>query len=184
MQALLRAGHDVKFRDLYAPLPYCRVSFARNRSFRDFLKFGTFDGCASGVRDGEYSESSESSLGTLSVNGYQKENRGRPSGPACCFVFGYRVGTGVPPWGPPPHPGPAVHSDGWTALLEARYQGNCRIVRLLVAFKADVNAQDRLGCAVSAAANRWSAAAESPPTAVQANGAALCRGLWRSRIRR
>jgi hypothetical protein len=34
------------------------ASFARNRRFRDFLKFGTFGGCASGERDGEYSESS------------------------------------------------------------------------------------------------------------------------------
>ena len=68
MQAHLRAGHDVKFRDSYAPLPSCRVSrflaasFGRNRRFGDFLKFGTFAGCASGVRDGEYSESSRSTL--------------------------------------------------------------------------------------------------------------------------
>ncbi len=68
MQALVRAGEDVKFRDLYAPLPSCRVSrflaasFARNRRLGDFLKFGTFDGCASGVRDGEYSESAPSTL--------------------------------------------------------------------------------------------------------------------------
>ncbi len=79
MQALVRAGHDVTFRDSYAPLPSCRISqflaasFARNRRFRDFLKSGTFDGCASGMRDGEYSESSRS---TLSVNGYQKRKRG------------------------------------------------------------------------------------------------------------
>ncbi len=55
LQALLRAGHDAKFREPYAHLPahlpYCRISqclstsFPRNR--RDFLKFGTFDGCAS-----------------------------------------------------------------------------------------------------------------------------------------
>ena len=68
MQALVRAGQDVKFRDSYAPLPSCRVSrflaasFARNRRSRDFLKFATFDGCASGVRDGDYSESSRSTL--------------------------------------------------------------------------------------------------------------------------
>jgi hypothetical protein len=64
MQALVRAGEDVKFRCLYAPLPYCRLSqflaasFARNRRSRDFLKFATFDGCASAVRDGDCSESS------------------------------------------------------------------------------------------------------------------------------
>ncbi len=60
------------------------------------------------------------------------------------------MGTGVPPWGPPPHPGPAVHSDGMTALHWAAYYGNRRIVRSLVAFNADVNAQDRFGCAVCA----------------------------------
>ena len=64
MQVLLREGQDATFRDPYAPLPYCRISqflaasFARNRRFRDFLKFGTFDGCASGMRDGDHSESS------------------------------------------------------------------------------------------------------------------------------
>jgi hypothetical protein len=68
MQAHLLAGQDVKFRDSYAPLPSCRVSrflaasFARNLRFGDILKFGTFNGCASGVRDGEYSESSRSTL--------------------------------------------------------------------------------------------------------------------------
>ena len=68
MQALVRAGQDVTFRDSYAPLPSCRVSrflaasFARNRRFRDFLKFGTFDGRASGERGGEYSEPSRSTL--------------------------------------------------------------------------------------------------------------------------
>ncbi len=64
MQVLIRAGQDVRFRDSYAPLRYCRVSqflaasFARNRRSRGFLKFATFDGCASAVRDGDYSESS------------------------------------------------------------------------------------------------------------------------------
>ena len=68
MQALVRAGVDVTFRDSYAPLPSCRVSqflaasFARNRRFRASLKFGTLDGYASGERDGEYSESSRSTL--------------------------------------------------------------------------------------------------------------------------
>ena len=68
MQAHLRAGQDVKFRGPYAPLPSCRVSrflaasFARKLRFGDILKFGTFNGGASGVRDGEYSESSRSTL--------------------------------------------------------------------------------------------------------------------------
>ena len=68
VQALLRAGQDATFRDSYAPLPSCRVSrflaasFARNRRFHDFPKFGTLDGCASGVRDGDCSESSRSTL--------------------------------------------------------------------------------------------------------------------------
>ncbi len=66
-----------------------------------------------------------------------------------CF-FGYRLGTGVSAWGPPPHPGPAVHSNGSTALHWAAVYGNRRIVRLLVASGADVNAQNDYGCAVCA----------------------------------
>ena len=151
MQAHLRAGQDVKFRDSYAPLPSCRVSqflaasFARNRRFRDFLKFGTFGGCASGERAVLRVLSEYSLPLTFTLNG-------RPSGPACCFVFGYRLGTGVPPWGPPPHLGPAVHSDGWTALHIAAAYGNRRIVGLLVESGADVNTQEFGGCAVSVAA--------------------------------
>ena len=94
--------------------------------------------------------STPSSRGTLSVNGYPKQKHSRPSGRACCFVFGYRLGTGVPPWGPPPHPGPAVHRYGYTALHFAAQFGDRRIVRSLVASGADVNAQDGIGCAVSA----------------------------------
>jgi ankyrin repeat protein len=56
-----------------------------------------------------------------------------------------------------------VHSDGFTALHWAARFGNRRIVRLLIASDADVNAQSLGGCAVSASANRRSAAAESPP---------------------
>jgi ankyrin repeat protein len=54
------------------------------------------------------------------------------------------------PVGPPPHPGPAVHSDGWTALHWAAAFGNRRIVRSLVDADADVHAQDCTGCAVCA----------------------------------
>jgi ankyrin repeat protein len=53
-------------------------------------------------------------------------------------------------WGPPPHPGPAVHSDGFTALHHAAIHGNRRMIRSLVDADADVNAQDRNGCAVCA----------------------------------
>ncbi len=61
------------------------------------------------------------------------------------------MGTKVPPWGPPPHPGPAVHSIGSTALHWAALHGNRRIVRSLVDADADVNAQDDdFGCAVCA----------------------------------
>ena len=60
------------------------------------------------------------------------------------------MGTGVPPWGPPPHPGPAVHSGGMTALHWAAMCGNRRIVRSLVDADADVHAQNCHGCAVCA----------------------------------
>ena len=97
MQTLVRAGHDVKFRDSYAPLRYCRVSqflaasFARNRRFRDFLKFGTFDGCASGVRVlrvlSKYS---------LPLTVTQNENIVDPRGPRAVL---FRVPVGY--WGSP-----------------------------------------------------------------------------------
>ncbi len=69
------------------------------------------------------------------------------------MCFGYRLGTGVPPWGPPPHPGPAVHSWGDTALHWAARRGNRRMIRSLVDANADVHAQgdeDCYGCAVCA----------------------------------
>ncbi len=55
-------------------------------------------------------------------------------------------------WGPPPHAGPAVHSEyGNTALHIAAYDVNRRMIRSLVDADADVNAQDDIyGCAVSA----------------------------------
>ena len=51
------------------------------------------------ARAGSEMASAPSPLGVLFP---LKRKRGRPSGPACCFVFGYRLGTGVPPWGPTP----------------------------------------------------------------------------------
>ena len=60
------------------------------------------------------------------------------------------MGTGVPPWGPPPHPGPAVHSNGNTALHWAANYGNRRMIRSLVDADADVHAQDDDRCAVCA----------------------------------
>ena len=54
--------------------------------------------------------------------------------------------------GPTPHPGPAVHRYGWTALHWAADYGNRRMIGSLVDADADVNAQDDFGCAVSAAA--------------------------------
>ena len=52
--------------------------------------------------------------------------------------------------GPPPHPVPAVHSDGMTALHWAAFRGNRRMIRLLVDANADVHAQNINGCAVCA----------------------------------
>ncbi len=60
------------------------------------------------------------------------------------------MGTGVPPWGPPPHPGPAVHRYGRTALHYAAMYGNRRMIRSLVDADADVNAKNDGGCAVCA----------------------------------
>jgi hypothetical protein len=95
--------------------------------------------------------STPSPLGVLSiVNGYPKRTLSRPSGRACCFVFRVPVGYWGTPVGPTPHPGPAVHSLGLTALHHAAMFGNRRIVQLLIAFNADVNAQSHSGCAVSA----------------------------------
>ena len=53
--------------------------------------------------------------------------------------------------GPTPiTPGPAVHSDGATALHWAAYHRNRRMIRSLVDAKAAVDAQDRNRCAVCA----------------------------------
>jgi hypothetical protein len=51
------------------------------------------------------------------------------------------------PRGAHSHHGPAVHSSDRTALHWAAISGNRKIVRLLIAAKADVNAKNDDGCA-------------------------------------
>jgi ankyrin repeat protein len=77
------------------------------------------------------------------------------------------LGTWGTPVGPTPSPRPAVHSAGRTALYWAAYHGHRRIVRLLVASGADVNAPDCTGCAVSACGESAECAGRAP--------AAVCR---------
>ncbi len=84
------------------------------------------------------------------------------------------MGTGVPPWGPPPHAGPAVHSDGWTALYYAAEYGNRRIVRSLVDANADVNAQTGGWCAVCARGKSAVECAGRAPAAVGRAGSRRC----------
>jgi ankyrin repeat protein len=76
------------------------------------------------------------------------------------------LGTGVPPWGPLPQPGPAMHSVGATALHSAANYGNRRIVRSLVDADADVNAKTRYGCAVCACGESAVECAGRVPAAV------------------
>ena len=87
---------------------------------------------------------------SLSLTVTQNEHLVDPRGEPAVLRFGYRLGTGVPPWGPPPHPGPALHSDGNTALHSAAIIGNRRMIRSLVDADADVNAQDDYRCAICA----------------------------------
>jgi hypothetical protein len=183
MQALLREGHRASFRDGYAPLPSCRISRFLAAAFAIAVSATLLSlPRLVDARAGCEIANTPSPLGVLStVNVYPKRRHSRPSGRACCFVLRYRLGIGVPLWGPPPHPGPAVHSDGNTALHCAAQHGNYRIVGLLVASGAAVNLKDKLlGCAVSACGeSAVSAPAESPPpSAVQAHAAALCRVQW------
>ncbi len=87
---------------------------------------------------------------SLSLTVTQNEHLVDPRAERAVLCFGYRLGTGLPPWGPPPQPGPAVHSDGWTALHYAAFFGNRRMIRSLVDADADVNAQNDYECAVCA----------------------------------
>jgi hypothetical protein len=115
----------------------------------DFSRFRTFGGCASGEPDAVSAESAQSAF---AVNVHQSLRADL-----------IPVGAGVPSWGPPPHPGPAVHSFGNTALHSAALHGNRRIVRLLIAFNADVNVQEGSGCAFPFR-HRRTLAAEPPPS--------------------
>jgi hypothetical protein len=100
----------------------------------------------------------------------KNENAADPRGLRAGLCFGYRLGNGVPPWGPFAHPGPAVHSFANTALHYAAECGNRRIVRLLVASGADVNAQDDEWCAVSACGDRPECAGRVPAAVCRAGG--------------
>ncbi len=86
---------------------------------------------------------------SLSSTVTQNENIVDPRGLGAVLFLGTGWVLGYP-WGPSPHPGPAVRRYGATALHYAAVHGNRRIFRLLVASGADVNAQDDDGCAVSA----------------------------------
>ncbi len=72
-----------------AKSPSLAGSFARNRLFRGFLKVCTFDGCASGGRDGEYSESARST-------GYQNLKTRSTLGACVLFCFRVPVRSGAP----------------------------------------------------------------------------------------
>ena len=107
--------------------------------------------------------STQSPLGVLSiVNGYPTRNRSRPSGPACCFVFGYRLGTGF--------------RKNRTALHWAAIYGNRRIIRSLVDADADVNAQTDYGCAVCARGESADECAGRVAAAVGRAGTRRCTG--------
>jgi hypothetical protein len=116
-----------------------------------------------------------SPLGVLStVNGYPNRQHKSTLGASVQFcVSGTGWGTGVPPWGPPPHPGTAVHGLGYTALHWAAMRGNRRIVRSLVDANADVNAQNDSGCAVCACGESAECAGRVP-AAVGCAGTRRC----------
>jgi ankyrin repeat protein len=76
-----------------------------------------------------------------------------------------------------------VHSDGFTALHYAAFNGNLEIVGLLIESNAAVNAKDYDGCAMPLRHRR--VGRPSPrPSAVQVNAAALCRAQCGSRVAR
>ncbi len=128
-----------------------------------------------------------SPLAVLSiVNGYPKRTLSRPSGPACCFVFGYRLGTGVPPWGPPPHPRPRraqrwLHRAARGGVLR---QSPNRPIARRIRRRRERPDRLRVRCFRLLRIGVSAPAKFPPPSAVQAGAAALCRGVWPFRIRR
>ncbi len=90
------------------------------------------------------------------------------------MFFWYRFGYWVPPCGPPPHPGPTVHSGAWTVLHYAAHYGNRRIVRLLIDANADVHAKSDYGCAVCARGDSAVDCAGRVPAAVGRAGRRRC----------
>jgi hypothetical protein len=167
MQTLLCDGQDATFCNSYSPLPYHR--------FRDFLKFRTF----SDARVASGMASAPNPLGVLfPLTFTQNENAVDPRGLRAVLFSGTGWVWGTPV-GSTPSPRRAVHSYGITALHFAAQYGNRRIVRLLVASDADVNAQNRYnGCAFSASASAECAGRVPAPSAVQVDAAALRRGQW------
>ncbi len=112
---------------------------------------------------------------SLSLTVTQNENIVDPRGEPAVLCFGYRLGTKVPPWGPPPHPGPAVHRFGRTALHWAAINGNRRMIRSLVDADADFNAQeDYWRCAVCACSESAVECAGRVRAAVGRAGARRC----------
>jgi hypothetical protein len=127
----------------------------------------SFGGHASGGRDGACAESHGlNPLKPLSVGVSKPSLNGTP-GATCCWVSGTLLR------GPPPHPGPAVHSNGYTALRYAALHGNRRIVRLLIASNAAVDAQNDYN-GYASPLDIGGRAAESPPFGA---GPHRCTGL-------
>jgi hypothetical protein len=104
-----------------------------------------FVGCASGEPDCEYSRVRWECSWPLTFA--KNETAVDPRGVRAVLVSGtgWVLGSAR---GAHPLPGPAVHSDGNTALHWAAAHGNRPVVRLLIASNAAVGAQNIGGCAV------------------------------------
>ncbi len=120
-------------------LPSLTISRRLRRPQSPFPRLFEFGGGASSERDGEYSGSARStalySCRQRLPNRNVVDSRGH-----LFFLFSGTGWVWGMLWVPPPHFGPAVHSNGCTALHLAALFGNCRIVRLLIASKAAVDA--------------------------------------------